>query len=197
MEFAGTFLLVCTASFRPVPAAVCGTLACIIYMGVDISGAHYNPAVTLTFYLRGRCTLPDMVAYIPMQLLGGIAGACVGRTVSGVSEIRFVPGVGYSFGQAMYAEVLFTFALCYSILTIALRHDAVLNPAFGRKYHAVVFLNINISFILFSFRTRACSDYLYPYPFIPAVPNRELYLDSKDNSSITSLDSKRQAVSAI
>lgn len=144
MEFAGTFLLVCTASFRPIPAAVCGILAGIIYMGVDISGAHYNPAVTLTFYMRGRSTISEMIAYIPMQILGGIAGACVGRAVSGISENRFRPGVGYSFSQAMYAEILFTFALCYSLLTIALRHGAVLNPAFGRKYHSDFFLDINI-----------------------------------------------------
>ncbi len=49
-------------------------LATLIYMGGPISGAHYNPAVTLAALFRKKITLKQAVGYVIMQLLGaGVA----------------------------------------------------------------------------------------------------------------------------
>ena len=76
-EFIGTFFLsltICTAALLGTagalaPFAIASTLMVMIYAGGHISGAHYNPAVTLSIYLRGACEKSDLAPYIATQLL--------------------------------------------------------------------------------------------------------------------------------
>ena len=61
------------------------------------SGAHMNPAVTLTFWTLGRVAGFDAVFYIAAQVLGGAAGVCVGAVIAGpalaqVDYVTTVPG---------------------------------------------------------------------------------------------------------
>ena len=68
-EFIGTFFLVSTIGFTVVapgagdlaPLAIGATLMVMIFAGGHVSGAHYNPAVTLAVFLRGRIAAADMV----------------------------------------------------------------------------------------------------------------------------------------
>ena len=53
-EFIGTFFLVLTALLSGYPVAVGAVLMAMVYMGGHISGAHYNPAVSLAVMLRGK-----------------------------------------------------------------------------------------------------------------------------------------------
>lgn len=63
VEFIGTFFLVLTIGFTVLepgagamaPLAIGSALMVMIYAGGHISGAHYNPAVTLAVWMRGRC----------------------------------------------------------------------------------------------------------------------------------------------
>ncbi len=48
-----------------------------VYAFGDLSGAHFNPAVTIGFWLSGRLKARDVVPYIVAQLLGGILGLAV------------------------------------------------------------------------------------------------------------------------
>ena len=65
-EFIGTFFLVATIGFTVIapgadhmaPLAIGAALMVMIYAGGHVSGGHYNPAVTLAVYLRGRCPRP-------------------------------------------------------------------------------------------------------------------------------------------
>lgn len=71
-EFIGTFFLsltVCTAAVYGsagdyAPFAIASVLMVMIYAGGHISGAHYNPAVTVSVYLRGACDKDDVLPYI-------------------------------------------------------------------------------------------------------------------------------------
>ena len=55
-EFIGTLFLVMGAALAGAPGAAL-TLMIMVYAGGHISGAHYNPAVTLSIWMRGRIVL--------------------------------------------------------------------------------------------------------------------------------------------
>src|SRR6266542_2781548 len=81
-EFIGTFFLVLTVGMVVAggkgdfaPIAIGSVLMCMIFAGAHVSGAHYNPAVTLAVLLRGRMPLTDAISYIIVQVLGAFAVA--------------------------------------------------------------------------------------------------------------------------
>ena len=85
VEFIGTFFLVLTIGCTGLaaapgviaPLAIGGVLMAMIYAGGHISGAHYNPAVTLGVFLRGRCLASDVLPYWGAQLLGAAGAAFI------------------------------------------------------------------------------------------------------------------------
>ena len=84
VEFIGTFFLVLTIGMTVIApgAAICApgdrpALMVMIYAGGHISGAHYNPAVTLAVFLRGKCALKDVPGYMVAQVVGGAVAAMV------------------------------------------------------------------------------------------------------------------------
>ena len=93
VEFIGTFFLVttigCTVTHPETaamaPLAIGSVLMVMIYAGGHVSGAHYNPAVTLAVWVRGKCPTRDLLGYFVAQLVGGTAAAflaCRGRWLS-------------------------------------------------------------------------------------------------------------------
>merc|ERR1719453_238595 len=80
-EFMGTFYLVLTVCFNVYGGSKCGawsiaaSLMCMIYALGNVSGAHFNPAVTVAILMsgRGKIALQDALWYILAQLLGGVA----------------------------------------------------------------------------------------------------------------------------
>ena len=77
-EFIGSFFLMLTIGCTGIaagpgvipPLAIGATLMVMIYAGGHVSGAHYNPAVTLAVFLRGRCSGADVIPYWIAQLAG-------------------------------------------------------------------------------------------------------------------------------
>ena len=77
LEFLGTFLFLSTILISGNPFVIGVALAILIYLGIDVSGGHYNPAVTImTLYNKGIATY-TAGAYILSQILGGILAAIV------------------------------------------------------------------------------------------------------------------------
>ena len=72
VEFIGTFIflgvILSTGQALPIGLA----LATAIYFGANISGGHFNPAVSLMMYVNKAINLQQLVLYIIMQCLGGI-----------------------------------------------------------------------------------------------------------------------------
>ena len=136
VEFIGTFVLVMTVGMTVIgtgagalaPLAIGSALMIMVYAGGHVSGGHYNPAVTLAVWLRGRCSAADVVPYWISQLLGALAAASVvlflkGDAVATPADLKVAP--------ALLAEFIGTFALAYVVLNVATSKNTAGNSNYG------------------------------------------------------------------
>jgi len=142
-EFIGTFFLafaVCTggATGSPfTPIAVGATLMVMVYMGGHVSGAHYNPAVTLAVFLRGKLAARDVAPYMLMQLFGATLAALVAHWFTGRS-IDIEPSLEITKLGAVAAEFVFTFALALVVLNVATASKTAGNSYYGLAIGATI-----------------------------------------------------------
>ena len=129
-EFIGTFFLVMGAALGGGLGAALA-LMIMVYAGGHISGAHYNPAVSLAVWIRGKSTLGDMLGYWMSQLAGGILAALVVANIFGVEgrDTCLIPDDETIRGLA--AETLGTFALAYVVLNVATAKGTGGNSFYG------------------------------------------------------------------
>ena len=130
IEFIGAFFLVLTIALTGNPIAIGFVLTVLVYMGGYISGAHYNPAVTLAMLLTGKIGQSEAIKYVIAQLLGGLAAAGIFYFIDGSN---FVPAIAVdaSWSSAFILEVLFTFLLAHVILNVAATERTKGNDYFG------------------------------------------------------------------
>jgi aquaporin Z len=88
------------------------------------SGAHFNPAVTLTFFRLGRVEPVDAAFYVAAQVAGGLAGVAVAAWLFGERladpAVRYVVTAGaYGSAPAFAAEVAISFGLMTAVLLCA------------------------------------------------------------------------------
>jgi aquaporin Z len=134
-EFIGTFFLVLTVGSTGIavgsgvipPLAIGSVLMVMIYAGGHVSGAHYNPAVTVGVFLRGRCAAADVVPYWVAQLAGAVTAAAIVLFLKTAEAVRLDAAVP----AAVAAEFLFTFALVYVVLNVATAKSTDGNSYFG------------------------------------------------------------------
>jgi len=138
VEFIGTFFLVLTVVLAVhlagnlAPIAIGSILMVMIYAGGHISGAHYNPAVTLAVWMRGKCDTSDVPGYMIAQFVGGaLAALAAGFLLSGKPEVAAVTGGPIPIAQSILAEVLGTFALAYVVLNTATSKGTAGNSFYG------------------------------------------------------------------
>ena len=136
-EFIGTFFLVLTIGLTVIaespfaPLAIGSALMVMVFMGGHISGAHYNPAVSLAVFLRGRMdSAKEMVYYWIAQILGALVAAvivylCVSDTFAPA------PGANASMQGVLLVEFLFTFALALVVLNSATAAGTKGNSFYG------------------------------------------------------------------
>jgi aquaporin Z len=136
VEFIGTFFLVLTIGctvLKPndagalAPLAIGSVLMVMIFAGGYVSGAHYNPAVSLAVFLRGRLPVADLIPYLIAQVVGAVVAAGVVLFFKGAGDSPKSPDVM----KALAAEFLFTFALCYVVLNVATAKGTSGNPTYG------------------------------------------------------------------
>lgn len=135
-EFIGTFFLVLTVGCTVIgggggvipPLAIGAALMVMIFAGGHISGGHFNPAVTLGVWIRGKVKTSDVVPYLVVQLAAAaVAAAVVKYLRAGIVVTPMVPKVG----PALLAEFLFTFALVYVVLNAATAEGTSGNSFYG------------------------------------------------------------------
>ena len=135
-ELVGTFFLVLTIGCTVIPGisgvipplAIGGALMVMVYAGGHISGAHYNPAVTVGVCLRGAIEAREVIPYWVSQIVGAALAAMTVGYLRGAPEAAPVPPAA---GPALVAEFLFTFALVWVVLNVATSKDHEGNSFYG------------------------------------------------------------------
>ncbi len=134
-EFVGTFFLVLTVGLTVLngtpmaPLAIGASLMVMVYMGGHVSGGHYNPAVTLAVFLRGKLNATAVVPYMIAQVAGAFAAAAVTNYVMGKPLV--VPPPGLDVGRGISVEFLYTFALALMVLNTATSAKTANNSFYG------------------------------------------------------------------
>jgi len=137
MEFIGTFFLVLTICIvvrtNPdlAPFAIGAILTAMIFAGGHISGAHYNPAVTLAVFLRGRFASRDVLPYMGAQVLAAVAAALVSFIAFNRLSKSELDLSGREIVTAFVVELLFTFALAFVVLNVATSKSHPNNSFYG------------------------------------------------------------------
>lgn len=135
-EFVGTFFLVLTiglvviAQSEFAPLAIGAALMVMVYMGGHVSGAHYNPAVTLAVWMRGKLAGREVLPYVVAQLLGALLAALTVYAITG-RTFAPAPGAAVTAGRALTVEALFTFALGLVVLNTATARETEKNSFYG------------------------------------------------------------------
>ena len=146
-EFVGTFFLaltICTAAVHGsageegeyAPFAIAATLMVMIYGVGYISGAHFNPAVTVAIWLRGACEKDDVAPYIAVQIIAGALAALASENL--LFAETSVTALEMDTTQALGAEFLYTFALVFVILNVATSEATEGNGYYGAAIAFVV-----------------------------------------------------------
>jgi aquaporin Z len=135
-EFIGTFFLtftVCTSvrsGAALAPLGIGAVLACMVFAGGHISGGHYNPAVSLAVFLRGRLPLGELGPYIGAQVVGGLVAAGLALFVVDTTPTALTVS-GRGLVAAFVVELLFAFAVAYVVLNVATSKDHPNNSFYG------------------------------------------------------------------
>jgi aquaporin Z len=137
-EFIGTFGLVFTVGCAVMsgsllaPLAIGAVLMVLVFAGGHISGAHYNPAVTLGVFLRGKMPRADVGPYWAAQFVAAFLAAWLAKFTVHPAAVHTLSTSGaHAVFAAMLAEFFFTFALVYVVLNVATSSDQPNNHFFG------------------------------------------------------------------
>jgi len=124
-EFIGTYLLVLTVGLNVVGKSAGGAysiaaiLMIMIYALGHVSGANFNPAVTIALVIKGGVlTSKDAGIYVVSQLFGGLLAGFTYMWMAG-GTFTLESNIGYGVGSAIAAEIFYTFVLCYVVLNVA------------------------------------------------------------------------------
>ena len=128
IEFLGTFFLVLIIGLSQNPVAIGLGLAVLVYMGAHISGAHYNPIVSLAMLINDQIELKEFSFYLASQLLGSLVATyfimLLGNDFEVISNTNDI-------SSFFVAEILFTFLLVFVILNVALNKKLEGNQFYG------------------------------------------------------------------
>lgn len=94
-------------------------LVVLITMFGSISGAHFNPAVTLTMVVRRELALPEAMAYVAAQVAGGVLGVWAAHFMFEINLLQASMTLRTGPSQ-WFSEAVATFGLVATIL--AVRH---------------------------------------------------------------------------
>jgi aquaporin Z len=136
VEFIGTFFLIFVIGLCVIepgagsmaPLAIGTTLMVMVYAGGYISGGHYNPAVTLGVWLRGRCATKSVIPYMIAQAIGALVASLL---VLRIKSASIITAATPNIANLFMVEIIFTFALVYVVLNVATSDQTAGNSYYG------------------------------------------------------------------
>jgi aquaporin Z len=135
VEFIGTFIFLFTVGMATneagagalAPLAIGSVLMVLVFAGGHVSGAHFNPAVSLAVYLRGRMAANELAGYIVTQFVAVVLAGLLVRYVGGREPHILVA----SSAKMLIVEFIFTFALAWVVLHVATARGTAGNSFYG------------------------------------------------------------------
>lgn len=126
-EFLGTFMLVLTVGLnvlnhsKAAAFSIAASLMCMIFALGTVSGAHFNPSVTLAIACSGRNLISkgEALLYVLVQIIAGICAAFTYMALMGGKTVPLNPFPAHSTYQALVGEFIFTFLLSFVVLSVA------------------------------------------------------------------------------
>lgn len=137
-EATGTYFLVLTVGCNVMVMSTGGALSIgamlmsMIFAMGSVSGAHFNPAVSLAVFLSGRhvMDIKQLFFYVCSQLVGAIIAGLTYFIIFG-DAFALKPVAQYTVPMVMAVESIYTFALCYVVLNVATTALQAGNHYFG------------------------------------------------------------------
>jgi aquaporin Z len=149
VEMIGTFFFVLTIGMTVIapgadalaPLAIGSALMVMIYAGGHVSGGHYNPAVTLAVWMRGKCDTAAVPGYMVMQVVGALIAAVVVGVLKGPAAMSAVTAAPREIFPTLLAEFFYTFALAWVVLNVATAKGTAGNSFYGLAIGFTVLVN--------------------------------------------------------
>tara|TARA_R110000868_G_scaffold235273_8_gene489128 strand:+ start:33454 stop:34053 length:600 start_codon:yes stop_codon:yes gene_type:complete len=153
MEAIGTFFLTIAIGLTGNALGIGLMLAAMIYTGMHISGAHYNPAVSFAYFVKRKITLNTFISYFLSQCLGAFAAA--GVILFLANDVFYIePPVATDIYQQGIVELLLTMVLVLAYLNIAsnkvLASGKSYGLAIGLVLSGIIYLGDNVSGAIFN-----------------------------------------------
>ena len=142
-ETIGTFFLVLAVGLTVnqdaslAPIAIGFTLMVMVYAGGRLSGAHYNPAISVAAVIRGALPPGKLLPYWGAQFVGAVAAGFLVWKFTG-SPLHIAPHEETTVLKALVGEAVATFGLAYVVLHVATGKGSEGNSYFGLAIGATV-----------------------------------------------------------
>lgn len=120
-------------------------LVVLITMLGPISGAHFNPAVTMVFALKKEISISDSAIYIIVQIIGGILGVWAAHIMFDIDVMQFSEKLRTGHAQ-WFAEIVATFGLVFTILATLKSASHAVPMAVGLYITAAYWFTASTSF---------------------------------------------------
>jgi glycerol uptake facilitator-like aquaporin len=120
-------------------------LVVLILIFGPVSGAHFNPAVSLAFALRGELAWPEFAPYVAAQIVGGILGVFAAHFMFELPILQISAHARSGPGQ-WFAEIVASFGLLLTILGCVARAPQAVAYAVGLYITAAYWFTASTSF---------------------------------------------------
>ncbi|MDA8542151.1 aquaporin family protein [Gammaproteobacteria bacterium] len=120
-------------------------LTALIWIFITISGAHFNPAVSLIMYLNNELKLNECIYFISVQFVGGFCGVLLANIMYGLDPIQFAENQRGGL-NIYFSEFIATFGLIMTIIGVKNFNTFAIAPAVGLYISAGYWFTSSTSF---------------------------------------------------